>query len=356
MSLPRGSLAKLDRLIRPLHARGLNDFSIAERIGCLRRYVCTRRRAMKLSVNYERWTWRVKPARGHDRTIREMYAGGAFDLEIARAIGVGKRSVSLRRMELGLQTLIRRHPLKKLATHDALIRRRIKHGWSGSEIAAEIGGGCHQREVSARRLFLGLPASGNNERRCRKVAVKTREQLKKAGLPSMAYLRIEKFQQFARERGWPDDLGPRAVQILEALFERGLMHRRQIVVVIGMNADQRQRKWLFDAKNQTSYLSTLMRRGLVVRSTARILLPGTLPGKRKMVGRSVYFYGLTDAARTLKEIWNAESLSRAGRQPVAATDSERRHQPVGRGREDQDHRRRSRRNHRRLQGQGQSRA
>ncbi len=351
----RGSLAKLDARIRPLHARGLNDASIAEKIGCRRRDVCTRRRAMGLPVNYENWRWRVAAVRGHDRLLRQMYAAGKFDLEIARAIGCGKRSVSLRRLELGLPTLDRRPPVKKLAEHDALIRRRIKEGWSGAEIAAEIGNGCHQREVNARRLYLGLPASGNNERRRAKVAEKTREQMRRMGLPSMAYLRIESFRKFARDRGWPEEVGPRAVQILEVLFERGLMTRRQIVLAIGMNVERPQKNWLFDAKNQTSYLATLMRLGLVARSP-RLIVPGTLPGKHKMQGKGIYFYGLSAEARTRKEQWNGTQILTAGGQRVAAAGDPSRNRSAGKGRADQHHRPRPERDHRRLQGQGEVRA
>ncbi|MFM9962229.1 MAG: hypothetical protein ACKV2Q_13530 [Planctomycetaceae bacterium] len=351
--MKRLSLKRLDRRIRPLHARGLNDASIAEKLGCRRRDVCTRRRAMGLAVNYESWCWRVTPVRGHDRMLRAMYAAGKFDLEIARAIGVGKRSVSLRRAELGLPTLDRCSPCRKLAGHDVTIRRLLKRGWSDSEIGAEIGS--HQRDVGARRKFLGLPASGNNARRRAKVAIKTREQMRLMGLPSMAYLRIESFKKFARDRGWPEEVAPRAVQILEVLFERGLMTRRQIVVAIGMNVDRPQKNWLFDSKNQTSYLATLMRLGLVARSP-RLVVPGTLPGKRKMVGRGIYFYGLSAEARTRKELWNDAQILSAGGQLVAAADDPQRNRATGKGRGGQDHRRRLGGDYRRLQSQGEGRA
>jgi len=356
--MTRTSLKSLDRHIRPLHAKGLNDASIAERLGCRRRDVCTRRHALGLAVNYERWTWRVQSIKEHDRTIRDMYAAGKFDLEIAHAIGVGKRSVSLRRMELGLPTLNRRHPMKKLAKFDPLIRRRIKEGWSGAEIAAEIsqrGVACHQRELNARRLFLGLPPSGNNARRRAKVAAKTREQMRRMGLPSMAYLRIESFRKYARDRGWPDEVGPRAVQILEVLFERGLMTRRQIVVAIGMNVDRPQKNWLFDTKHQTSYLATLMELGLVVRSP-RLLVAGTLPGKHKMQGKGLHFYGLSCEARQRKERWNDTQISDAGGRLVATAGDSQRDRATGEGSDGAYLGRRPRRDHRRLQNQSEGRA
>lgn len=292
-----------DDAIRRLHRDGLNDSSIAEQLGVQRRFVCSHRRRMGLAVNYERWAWRVKAVAGHDRTIRSMYARGAFDLEIARACGCGKRAVSLRRAELGLPTLDRKDVAARLATHDDLIRKRISEGWSGSEIAREIGGRVTQREVGMRRAYLGLPASGNNDRRRRKVAEKTREQLQRAGLPSLAYLRVEAFKRFAERHGWPEELAPRCVQILELLFDREWMLRRDIAAAIGMNVEKCQANWMFDSVNETTYLSTLQKLGWVVRSP-RVMLPGVLPGKWKMVGRSVHLYGLTAVARERKELFN----------------------------------------------------
>lgn len=301
----RNSLTYLDELIRPLHQQGLNDGSIAERLGVNRRAVNARRRAMGLAVNYENYKWRVKPIEGHDDLIRQLHGEGKLDRDIAATIGCSRRALSLRRTELGLKP----HdsdPCVKLIPFDDQIRARLAEGWSDAEIGKELG--FCRRVISYRRKALGLPASGNNERRRAKVREKTRQQLAARGLTSPAQLRIEAFKKFAREKGWPEDLPPRAVQILELLHAQGVATFEHIAKSIGMNTTRKRAAWLYCNRPGGSYTAVLMRAGLVMRSP-KILLAGTTPGKRKCVGRGVHFYGLTPLAQQMKEEFHARTQS-----------------------------------------------
>lgn len=81
----------------------------------------------------------------------------------------------------------------------------------------------------------------------------------------MAEVRRLAFNQFAERHGWPSDLRPRAVQILDLLYQYGPKTRRQIVEATGMPW-LGSRKSLHSNDPEGSYLAHLVARGLVVRS------------------------------------------------------------------------------------------
>ena len=134
--------------------------------------------------------------------------------------------------------------------------------WCDSEIAAVLK--CNRRTVGSLRERLGLPANDRCERYRQRVREKTREQLDKAGLVNMAYLRLAVWRERAKAAGWPEDLRPRAVEIMTALWERGPMTRRQIADAVGMPW-KGSRKSLVSSDPEGSYLANLQARGLVVR-------------------------------------------------------------------------------------------
>lgn len=160
---------------------------------------------------------------------------------------------------------------------------RAKHaeGWSDAEIAS--GWGCERHTIGDWRKRLGLADNKLSAHRIDRVRRKTAEQLRKAGLPSLAALRRAVFRERARREGWPEDLRPRAVQMLNALWEHGPMTRRQLAEVIGMPW-LGSRKSLVSNDPEGSYLAHLQARGLVVR-LGRIVRGG---GKCK----NVYLYSL----------------------------------------------------------------
>ncbi len=144
-----------------------------------------------------------------------------------------------------------------------------------------------RRCVGDRRVRLRLPAHGPTTQRNRaRVASKTREQLDRAGLGTLAEARREAFKARARAAGWPEDLRPRAVQILNLIWDRGPMTRREIAEAIGMPWHG-SRGSLKSNDPEGSYLANLMKRGLVVCFERA----GTVRGKGK--GRSVNIYSLS---------------------------------------------------------------
>lgn len=196
-------------------------------------------------------------------------------------------------------------------THDATLRRLNAMGYSDAEIAAETG--LDRRTLQDRRNKLGLPSNAFNERHRRRVAAKTAEQLRKAGLSNLGELRREMFRQAARACGWPEDLRPRAVQILNELYRRGPMTRRQIADAIGMPW-KGSRNSLHSNDPQGTYLAHLMRRGLVIRFGR--LVGGSADGTQGK-GKGQHLYAL--AAEVEPAIHNQqEVLESDGR----ATESE----------------------------------
>lgn len=152
----------------------------------------------------------------------------------------------------------------------SLILAKHPLGWSDQEIADAYNRRHRHLQVTRkwvweiRRDKLGLPSNAYSKHRRQRVANKTRQQLRQAGLKSLAELRVQKFQQFAERSGWPADLRPRAVQILNVLYERGPQTRRQLAEAIGVPW-LGSRKTLHSNDPEGSYLAHLQKRGLVVR-------------------------------------------------------------------------------------------
>ncbi len=163
----------------------------------------------------------------------------------------------------------------------AFFRARHAAGWSDSEIAAAFGADRHA--VSGLRRRLGLPSNARSGRVRKKIADAMRQQCRREGVKNLAALRVKVFSQRARAAGWPEDLRPRAVQMLNLLWERGPQTRRQIAEAISMPW-RGSRKSLVSNDPEGSYLAHLMRRGLVV-SLGRVV-------KGAGRGRSVHLYSL----------------------------------------------------------------
>ena len=149
---------------------------------------------------------------------------------------------------------------------EAFVREKNADGWPDAEIARAWK--CDRHAVGTRRRKLGLPChaccTGKPSARVRdQVRQRTSEQLARAGLPSIGHLRKEAFRARAVAAGWPEDLRPRAVQILNALWDRGPMTRREIADAIGMPW-KGSRKSLVSNDPEGSYLAHLTARGLML--------------------------------------------------------------------------------------------
>jgi hypothetical protein len=182
-----------------------------------------------------------------------------------------------------------------------LIRELAGLRWCNACIARRLGRAKEatgRYEVRMWRRRLGLPAvgtlgtSGECPTCVAKIRATTAEQCRKAGVRSLAEVRGLAFRDYARRHGWPEDLRPRAVQILEVLARCGPMTRPQIAEAIGMPW-RGTRSSLKSNDAAGSYLAELQRRGLVDRS-GRIV-------KGQGVGKSISLYALTTEAEDQKD-------------------------------------------------------
>ena len=173
-------------------------------------------------------------------------------------LGRTARSVYMKAKDLGLAT---QHRTDTGPAFQAELSRLNALGWADPEVAAALG--CERHTVSRWRGILGLPARTFSERNRRNVAGKTAEQCRAAGVGSLAEVRVLVFRRRAVESGWPADLRPRAVAILDALAARGPMTRREIADAVGMPW-KGSRASLCSNDPEGCYLGHLMARGLVV--------------------------------------------------------------------------------------------
>jgi hypothetical protein len=198
-------------------------------------------------------------------------------LELCRRLGIERKTLYRRAVILGVI------PMRQQAI-DGRIRELHAKGYSDAEIAQELGRDRHT--IGIRRAVLGLPCNSHanaSERFRQQVAARTKQQLTKLGTKTLAELRVEKHRKYARYYGWPEDLRPRSVQVLNALREHGPMTRRQIADAIGMPW-KGSRKSLVSNDPEGSILAHLIARGLVI-SLGRIK-------RGKGSGYSVQVYSL----------------------------------------------------------------
>lgn len=184
-------------------------------------------------------------------------------------------------------------PLKKF------IRAHHRLGWSDAEIAQAWNESHPDEVLNSRRLCeirrkMQLPNNAHSPHRRAKIAAKTREQLAAAGLRSIGEIRAKAFVEFGARQGWPGIHRPRAVQILNLLYERGPHTRQQICAAIGMPW-KGSRKSLCSNDPEGSYLAHLMARGLVVQLPGRQRTQNR--GLRKGSGTSVYLYAIAPHVR-----------------------------------------------------------
>jgi hypothetical protein len=183
--------------------------------------------------------------------------------QIAELIfGTGRAALAIYRLArvLGL----RKWPCWPPETIDG-VRRLHARGLSDVEIAGKMGMSRDQVH-NIRYARLKLPPNADAILQARRRGVKT--QFKRLGIRHGGDLRRLAFQKYAKENGWPEDLRPREVQILNILAERGPMTMYQLSVAIGMRTDRigcngRPALLMGNGPGGT-YTATLMRRGLIM--------------------------------------------------------------------------------------------
>ena len=142
------------------------------------------------------------------------------------------------------------------------IKRLIEEGLSDELTAKQLG--MTRKGVSRHRIRMGMPANDRNERYRQSVREKTKEQLAKAGLNSLAEGRAREFEKFSENAGWPG-VSVRGAQIANLLYSRGPMSRRQITEALGMPWKGSRKSLNNPMVPGGSYMAELQRAGIVVR-------------------------------------------------------------------------------------------
>lgn len=194
-----------------------------------------------------------------EHQLQALLAEGSTIHAAARALGRSYQSTYTRAVAAGYR------PQRRVlfsASVAATLRARNAAGYSDSEIAEELG--CERHTVHDWREKLGLAPAGNSPRRRARVAAKTRDQLQRAGLASIGCLRAAAFARWAVAQGWPADTPPRCVQILNLIWERGPMTRREVAAALGLPWKGIRKTFAATSLPGGSWFAVLLRRGLLV--------------------------------------------------------------------------------------------
>lgn len=176
------------------------------------------------------------------------------------------------------------------------IRSLHAEGLTDAEISRRIGKDRRTiSDIRASKLRLPVNIAAVKEAGRRAVA----SQMKTLGIRHGGDLRRLAFAKFARRNGWPDDLRPREVQILNVLAERGPQTKVELADAIGMRSDGRNSKHggpksLHGNGPGGTYTASLIRRGLVYRQSH-------WRGGRAMLAQLPSTYMLTPLAVIIRE-------------------------------------------------------
>lgn len=207
-------------------------------------------------------TWNA----AEDRLIRELY-GKIITRDLARKIGKTESGVYVAAKRLGLTRSVPR--LEKRPGFVATLRARHAEGWSDAEIAELLSSDRHDVGRLRRRLGLGVNTFSRHRRD--RVRAKTEEQCRAAGVSSLGAIRAQVLAARSKAHGWPEGPRWRAVQILNALWERGPMTRQEIAAAVGMPW-KGSKKSLVSNDPEGCYLGHLLKLGLVMRLGNRAAL------------------------------------------------------------------------------------
>lgn len=225
------------------------------------------------------------------------------------AAQIAKRLYGTGRSAKAIFTLAKRLGLRKWPSHAPEVIDRVRElhaeGLNDYEIAARMPGFTRDQVHSIRYERLKLPMNEASIAEARRRAVKT--QYTRLGVANGGELRALAYRNFAVNNGWPDDLPPRAVQILNILAEQGPKTSPELAAAIGTKTDARNsvtgyRQHLKCSSHSPlvrghgTYTGLLQSRGLIVRQN-RSLGPGC--GTRG--GRIPGLYMLTPAAVAIRE-------------------------------------------------------
>lgn len=141
------------------------------------------------------------------------------------------------------------------------VRRLNAEGLPDTDIAGRLG--VERHTASKHRKAMGLPSHEKGRVWRERIVAASAAQCRRAGVRSMGELRSAVFAARAVRAGWPADMPPAAVKILDALADHGPMTRPEVATATAT-------RWLgsrktFKAKLPGgSYFAYLVSRGYVV--------------------------------------------------------------------------------------------
>lgn len=194
-----------------------------------------------------------------DALLRLFY--GDENEPLSEFVAVLKRPLGSIYQHAALLGLRRPGWRRMTAADEAEIRRLHGEGLTDQDIAARLDGGWCRSGVSRARRTMGLPVNAAAVLEARRRGVRTQHE--RLGIRHGGDLRRLAFQSYAAENGWPQDLRPRAVQMLNALARHGPLDRPRLAAVIGVPW-RGSRKSLKGNGPGGSYLAQLLAAGLVV--------------------------------------------------------------------------------------------
>lgn len=147
------------------------------------------------------------------------------------------------------------------AFSDPTIRKRVRSmfrdGLSSREMAAVLP--LSPRYLRTIQADMGLHGILKHPRQRKIAAERAKAFLARKGLSSLSEQRRIAHRAFAAAHGWPSDLPPRAVHVLDALYQFGPMTRREIAETIGCKPALRAGTGTWNA-----IMPQLIRRKLIV--------------------------------------------------------------------------------------------
>lgn len=257
-----------------------------------------------LPTDHPRWTDEEK------QLLRDLYPTVPMTQLVARF----KRSAAaiyVRAQVLGLGGTRRpQHPNQFPQEFLDQVRALHAEGHTDSAIGRRMKQFQHKsdphRSVTMIRKKLGLPVNRHSVHEAGRRAIES--QRKTLGIRHGGDLRALSYRRYAGECGWPEDLPPRAVQILNVLAEHGPQTKLDLARLIGMPTNKigsnGSLKLLTGSSHSNlmrghgTYTGLLMSRGLILQQHRSV---GAGNGKKQGLGRLPSVFILTPAAIDLRE-------------------------------------------------------
>jgi predicted transcriptional regulator len=199
-------------------------------------------------------------------TVRELY-GHKTAAQIGRKINRSANSVLQQGSKLGLNRRYGADPalLAYIREQHAagLVDTDIARGWQALHPDQHV---CRETIAWYRRKKLGLQVNRQRILEIRRAGYA--KQLRTMGIESFAVLARRRQRRFVLRSGWPADLYPLDVRILQALSDGQYHTRQEIAAAIGCRTDK-QRAWFKCRRGSQTALHNLVQRGLVKRTVGR---------------------------------------------------------------------------------------